>query len=253
MQELLKIWLIPPAINIVILFVGLILLRKFQKTGVILIFLSTLTLYLLSTPNIASRLVRSLEVHEAVQIDELPPDENIVIVVPGASHYIHTDEYGRASPTPPGLVRLHYAAHLHRRTGFPILLTGGPIPQTREPHAEVMQRALKQEYQIDKVRLETNSTSTFENALYSANILLPEGINKILLVTHSYHMKRSVMLFENAGFEVLPAPTKLSDEYSLTQARYWRPRASELEQSARAIYEYIGILWYKYQLSLDHK
>jgi len=249
MQTLLKYWLIPPAINVVLIIIGALLLRRFYKTGLLAIVLSAVLLYLLSTPNIASRLAHSLESHTAVQIDELPKNENIYIVVAGASHFVHAREFGTSSPTTPGLVRLHYAANLHRRTGFPILLTGGPIPNHTEPNASVMARSLELEYKIKAQLLETKSNTTLENALFSAELLKPKGVSKILLVTHSYHMRRAVTLFEHAGFEVIPAPTQLSHHYALDNWLFWMPDAENLQLSASSIYEYIGLVWYGLRLN----
>lgn len=231
-----------------VILLGLLLLRMFYKTGAMLILLSVVSLYLLSTPNISSRLGYSLENYRAVQIEDLPKNENIYIVVAGSSHYVLASEYGTSSPIPSGLIRLHYAANLHRRTGYPILFTGGPIHGHAEPNAEVMARSLEQEYKIKARRLETESRTTLENALLSAEILMPEGVSKILLVTQSYHMKRAVLLFEHAGFEVIPAPTQLSDRYDLYNWLFWMPDTENLLLSSRVIYEYIGILWYEMQL-----
>ena len=250
MQTLLKIWLVPPAINIVALLLGTLLLRKFFKTGVALMLLSTVSLYLLSTPVISSRLGNSLETHGAVQIEDLPKNENIYIVVVGASHYVHAAEFGAPSPNPSGLVRLHYAANLHHLTGLPILLTGGPVHGNNTSHAEVMAESLKSVYKIESTLLEKKSNTTLENALFSAEILATEGVKKILLVTQSYHMKRSKLLFEYAGFEVIPAPTQLSDHYELSNWLFWMPDTQSLLRSSRVIYEYIGIFWYRLLLDI---
>jgi uncharacterized SAM-binding protein YcdF (DUF218 family) len=51
-----------------------------------------------------------------------------------------------------------------------------------------------------------DSRDTRENALRSFALLSPQGITRIALVTHDWHMQRSKMLFEAAGFQVLPAP-----------------------------------------------
>ena len=114
-----------------------------------------------------------------------------------------------------------------------------------------MARSLKQVYKIDAHRLETKSRTTLENALFSAEILAAEKVKKILLVTQSYHMKRSILLFEHAGFEVIPAPTQLSDRYQLSNWLFWMPDAESLHLSSRVIYEYIGIFWYKLVLDIS--
>jgi len=251
LKTLLKIWLVPPAINIVAILIGVLLLRTFLKTGVTLILLSVLSLYLLSTPTISTRLGHSLEAHRAVQIENLPKHENLYIVVVGSAHHVNAEEFGGPSPNVSGLVRLHYAANLHRLTDLPILLTGGPIKGHPASHAEVLAKTLKQVYQIEAHRLENKSQTTLENALFSAEILAAEGIKKIILVTQSYHMKRSIMLFEHAGFEVIPAPTQLSDRYELSNWRFWMPDTESLHLSSRVIYEYIGIFWYKLILDIS--
>ena len=249
MQNLLKIWLVPPAINIAAILIGLLLLRKFFKAGVVLILLSVVSLYLLSTPAISSRLGHALEIHPAFQISDLPKNENSYIVVAGTSHAINAAEFGGPGPNASGLVRLHYAADLHRRTGLPLLLTGGPVEGHNASHAEVMAKSLERVYKIKAQLLEKKSRTTLENALFSADLLAHEGVKKILLVTQSYHMKRSTLLFEHAGFEVIPAPTQLSDRYELNNWLFWMPDNESLLLSSRVIYEYIGILWYK--LTLD--
>jgi len=241
---------VPPAINIAAILVAAWLLRTHFKSSVVIILLSTVSLYLLSTPTISSRLGHSLEIHRAVQIESLPKNENIYIVVAGAAHHVNAEEFGGPSPNASGLIRLHYAAHLHRLTGLPILLTGGPIQGHSASHAEVMARSLNQVYKIDAHLLETKSRTTLENALFSVEILAAKNVNKILLVTQSYHMKRSIMLFEHAGFEVIPAPTQLSDRYELSNWLFWMPDADSLLLSSRVIYEYIGIFWYS--LILDN-
>ena len=251
MQTLLKIWLIPPAINIVAILIGVFLLRRFFKTGVVLILLSVTSLYLLSTPAISSRLGHSLEIHRAVKLENLPQNENLYIVVAGASHYVNAEEFGRSSPNAAGLVRLQYAAYLHHRTGLPILLTGGPLDGHTESHAEVLANSLEQVYKIDSLLLETKSKNTLENAVLSAELLAQKDVKTILLVTHSYHMKRSKLLFEYAGFEVIPAPTQLSDIYDLDDWLFWMPNTTSLYHSSRVIYEYIGIIWYRLLLDFS--
>ena len=99
------------------------------------------------------------------------------------------------------------------------------------------------------------SRNTYENALYSRQFLQEKGINQIILVTSAFHMPRSVMLFEQQGFEVFPAPT----DYGVTQdgwQRLWEsnfvtqlinffPRASYLSSTTHSLKEYLGLLVYR--------
>jgi len=66
---------------------------------------------------------------------------------------------------------------------------------------------------VDKYRLEGEecSQTTEENALFTAALLYPKGVKRILLVTDSPHMLRSLRMFQSFGFRTIPYPIPLSD------------------------------------------
>ena len=66
---------------------------------------------------------------------------------------------------------------------------------------------------------ENCSLTTAENALFSAAVLQPRGIKKIILVTDYPHMWRSLLVFRANGFEVIPRSTPLPS-YLGTQASF---------------------------------
>jgi uncharacterized SAM-binding protein YcdF (DUF218 family) len=57
-----------------------------------------------------------------------------------------------------------------------------------------------------RIRLETRSSNTYENALYSAEMIKPKRPERWLLVTGASHMPRAIGSFRKAGFEVDPWP-----------------------------------------------
>lgn len=57
--------------------------------------------------------------------DPLADRAGQAIVVLGAGTYFRAPEYGADTVNARGLVRMRYAAHLHRATAKPILATGG--------------------------------------------------------------------------------------------------------------------------------
>lgn len=240
LQEIIKAWLIPPALNAVVLVTGLLLARWYKTAGRLLIILSISSLLLLSTEYVASVLENLVQEHDALTLENLPDNKLITIVVAGESHHSRADEYGYPTPTSVSLKRLHYASYLHRQTGYPVLLTGG-VMDKHQVHSEILARSLKDEFKTNVRWQETRSLSTHENAKFSAEILLPLGRDTILLVTHSYHMKRSVRLFEQAGFNVLPAPTVITETIDISDWRHWVPGATALQRSAKVIYEFFGL------------
>ncbi len=57
-----------------------------------------------------------------------------------------------------------------------------------------------------RVILETRAKNTYENALYSTEMIRPRPDDRWLLVTGSLHMPRAIGAFREVGFEVEPWP-----------------------------------------------
>lgn len=242
---LIKAWMLPPGINILLIVAGLLLIKRARLSGLLLVGSGVVSLWLLSTAVVSSLLLLSIEDSPHIDIENIPADKPVAIVVLGAGHDDTSIEYGVSTPTDGGLVRLHYAANLHRRTQLPVLLTGGPMNEQQNIHSEILAQSLQDQFRISAKWLERKSATTWQNALYSAEILSDEGISDILLVTHSYHMRRSVHLFKLAGFNVLPAPTQLGSQYDWRNWQYWLPNSQALDLSSKVLYEYVGLLWYR--------
>ncbi len=253
LRLLLKSLLLPPAINLLAIAFALLLAPRFRKLSWLLIALSTISLWLLSTAVVSSRLANTLQRYPALSTEQALQSGARAIVVLGASHLDAAPEYGASSPNDDAMVRLHYTANLHRRTRLPVLLTGGPVNRMQHVHSEVLAQALQQEYGITPAWLERKSATTWQNALYTAEILHPVGIRDILLLTHAHHMPRAVHLFEIAGFKVTPAPTRISATYSASDWRFWLPGTASLDVSADVLHEYLGLLWYQFVSPVDSR
>ncbi len=244
-------WLIPKLIssvllipfNLLILFgVGIVLLPRRPRLGRNLILIAWLTLWTLSTPVISASLLQSLEKTPPLQLDQLPTDVDAIIVLGGGT-YCNAPEYGQDTVSTDALERLRYAAELHRRTGKPILVTGGKLANTIA-EAAFMKETLEHDFRVPVRWLEDQSHDTMENARFSAVVLTGQGIQRIFLVTHAWHMPRAQAAFEKAGFQVVPAPTKFTTHCRWTPL-VLLPNSSALTVSANALHEWIGLLWYQ--------
>jgi len=76
------------------------------------------------------------------------------------------------------------------------------------------------------------SQSTKENALFTAALTKPLGVQRILLVTDAPHMLRSLLIFYRNGFRVIPHPISLPPQWSL------------LEQQRCLLREYLALIQY---------
>jgi uncharacterized SAM-binding protein YcdF (DUF218 family) len=60
---------------------------------------------------------------------------------------------------------------------------------------------------LDAIVLEERSRSSYENAVYSVELMQKRGLNHALLVTSALHMPRSQALMRAAGVDFVPVAT----------------------------------------------
>ena len=101
--------------------------------------------------------------------------------------------------------RVRAGAILHRQTGLPILISGG-TESTGLSVGLMMRRFLENELHVVPRWTETQSETTWSNAINTATILKGEGIETVYLVTDSWHMRRAMIAFHHAGLKAWPAP-----------------------------------------------
>ncbi|MHA7878855.1 MAG: YdcF family protein [Saccharospirillum sp.] len=242
-----KLLLLPPALNLMMMLTAAALWQRFPRLARGLLALAVISLWLLATPWVSQSLSRSLAHYPSLGQTELvmQAQQAQAIVILAGGMETEAGELGYAAPTSNTLLRLRYGAYVHRETGLPILVSGGRVFEGDGPSlADAMAQDLAQSFRVTTRWREGRSRTTAENARYSADILLPQGIERILLVTESFHMPRSVWAFEQAGFEVSAAPTDLPQP-GPTRLLNWVPNALALQTSSQSIHEWLGLLVYR--------
>ena len=233
------------------------LLWRAPRWGRICLLASLGILLIASNAWVPGALTRYLE-WQYLPLDNYPQVEVIVVLGGSTASAQYPRQIVEISG---GGNRLLYAAHLYQQGVAPhLLLTGGTIDWMNEgePPAQDMAKILGM-LGVPESALwyETESRNTYENALFSRQLLAEKDIDRIILVTSAMHMPRAVALFEKQGFEVIPAPT----DYNVTQAgwsRLWEPNlttqlfnflpsVSNLSSTTSALKEYVGILIYRLQ------
>ena len=243
--KIISTFFLPPVNLILIGILGLLFLKKKPRLGKGLILASLVMLSILSLPWVAHKLMTTLPNDPAIST---PHREAEAIVILGAGIYPKAPEYGKDTISGSALERIRYGATLHRKTGKPILVTGGNPSRTELTEGAIMKEVLKKEFGVPVRWVEDKSKTTFENAHYSRDILIPKGIDTIYLVTHAHHMPRAKVTFERFGFKVIPAPTLFPTRSPLSILDFL-PRASALATSSNVFHEWIGRIWYRFKKS----
>ena len=139
--------------------------------------------------------------------------------------------------------RMRAGAALHRRTGLPILVTGGSFLGDPTPLASMMATSLKEDFGVEVRWQEGRSVDTWQNAEFSARLLREAGISRVYLVTHSWHMRRALLAFRHFGLDPVPAPVRPANAsdwswYLLSL------RPSSWQASYFALHEWVGLAFY---------
>jgi uncharacterized SAM-binding protein YcdF (DUF218 family) len=167
------------------------------------------------------------------------------IVVLGSGRERGDPAWGSDQPTGIGLERQRYAARLAKASGLPVLTSGGLHYGTPPSEAELMAVSMQDDFGVTVRWKEERSRTTWENARMSAEILLPEGIQRVVVVTQAWHMPRAVWSFEKAGFSVVPAPVGFLGQDNARPLGGWMPEFKSVWQSGQLLNEAVGQVGYR--------
>lgn len=135
-----------------------------------------------------------------------------------------------------------------RYPGVPVVITGGngSMLLEGEGDADTAPRLLTA-LGIDPERLvlENRSRNTDENALFTRDLMEPQAGQTWLLITSAFHMPRSVLLFEKAGFEVTPWPADYRTTGRETLGFAQSNSITNLHITTIALREWIGLVAYR--------
>jgi uncharacterized SAM-binding protein YcdF (DUF218 family) len=222
---------VPPANLAVLAALGLLLGRR-RLAGAALA-----ALLLLSLPVVANGLTAMLERGEGTGD---PAGAQAIVVLGGE---VEREADGRTVPGLLSLQRLRVAAALARRSGLPLLVSGGVTRIGAAPVADAMADSLREDFSVLPRWVEDRAADTFENASAAAALLAPAGVTSVLLVTQQWHMRRARLAFAAAGLHAIPAPVTEFAGHGLA-VQDFVPSAQGWLRSYYALHEWIGIGWY---------
>ena len=260
LSKLIPLLFYPLGLVCVLLLVCLILWWKYPRWLPIPLIGALLILILSGNFWVSNSLVKSLEWQYQVTPEEIANAEAIVILGGGIKPKI--EPRPMVDLAEPG-DRVIYGAKLYQMGKAPLVVaTGGRIPWQNQGKIlseadDMAQILLLLGVPDSDIIREGKSLNTYDNAVYTKQILEPRDINRIILVTSATHMPRSVKIFRKQNFEVIPAPT----DYLVTQQVLqgsdndsWQnslikifPRSNYLHNTTLALKEYIGLLIYRWK------
>lgn len=247
----------PPGGILLLMLAAWLVSFRWRRFSRLLLWGAGLSLYLLSTPWLKLQLAQQLEVIPSLQqIPQMSEDGLAAIVVLGGGRYTAAPEFAEDVVGKATLERLRYGVWLHRKTGFPMMVTGGRPLNEATPESQLMADSLWRDFGIAEVWQEDRSVNTWEHAQFVPPLLKQRGVTTLLLVTHASHMPRSLRMFMQSpvidGIRVIPAPTAFTTGGQLDQGwGQWRPNADVLSKNVSFLHEWGGMIWYQLRYG-DH-
>ena len=219
--------LLPPVPMLALVLLGARLMCWRRAVGWVLILLATGLLWLAACSAVGNHLnaahMSSLRALSPEQVRELrraaeANRNSVAVIVLGAGREVNAPEYAGASLKPLTLERLRYGLWLGRELGAPVGYTGGigHGAAAGASEAEIASEVAAREFLRPLRWAEKNSRDTRENAIYTTALLRQQGVQRLVLVTHGFHMPRALRAFreaaERAGarWEIVPAPMGLA-------------------------------------------
>ena len=95
----------------------------------------------------------------------------------------------------------------------------------------------------ERILVETESRTTPDEATVIKDMLTAHPVDRVVLVTSQFHMRRSVGTFKAAGIDVIPAIVREPQAFDT----WWEkllPTDKGLKDSAMAAHEVLGIVAY---------
>ena len=174
------------------------------------------------------------------------PRGDVIILLGGGGDDEAPDLSGVGVPSSVMLERIVAAVRIQKRIQIPIIASGGAYLDQKIPEAEITKRYLVDLGVPDsKIYLDSKSRDTIENARNTKAICAEYGFIDPILVTSSFHMKRSLLSFRKVGMQVLPFPvgikSKTPDDFFWTDVL-----PTDYRDISRALKEYIGYAVYRF-------
>jgi uncharacterized SAM-binding protein YcdF (DUF218 family) len=153
----------------------------------------------------------------------------------------------RSYLTTAGLLRVEAGVELWRRLGGRILFTGAPSPDGADSVAHAMARmAAVMGVPPDAVLVESRSLNTYENLVFSRDLMKASGISqdRLLLVASAMNMPRAAAIAHRLGMNVLAYPCDYRS-YPRSAWQDWVPSNDGARAFEEVMHELIGILSYR--------
>ncbi|MBI5077276.1 YdcF family protein [Candidatus Falkowbacteria bacterium] len=229
-----------PIVFIFVFLIIAIILNFKEKTrgrGKILLIIVAILYYLFSTTPIAMAIISPLEkYYPPISEENISQDKITIVFLTGG----YENDLLRAEK----LLSLYNFYKKNNQTVQIIISGVSPFDTENDELTEFCDWLKMVGIEPEYIQLDEQSRNTFESA---RNLAPAIGQNPFFLLTSAYHMPRAMMAFRAFNTQPIAAVSDYKTKSGFNVLDLI-PSAENLEISAIAIHEYIGIIYYKIKL-----
>ncbi|WP_196594234.1 YdcF family protein [Pectinatus sottacetonis] len=241
-------WLLPPACIILALVILNIYMYRKKSKGRYWLSVFIVLFYFFSLRAGADLLVKPLE-------DMYTPpavvNGDVLIMLGNGSVGGVPDIDGVGQPSGTMAKSMLFALRLQRMTDLPLLISGGTVFADNGTEADIAGREFRSMgIPASKLFLEDKSRNTVENARFSQKICREHGWSRPVLLVVAAQAYRSALIFKREGLACVIYPThyRRNAEWHFSFMQDLLPQADNMDDSAMALKEYMGIVALKLSL-----
>ena len=240
------VWgIVAPETSLLILLIfGTVLLwTRLNKSGGVIITTAVFIIAMVSIFPFSTWIFHPLENRFPIP-SKLPEEVDGIIVLAGAENISVTAARGQPSLHGGG-ERLTTFVWLARLYPNAILLfsggSGSLIDQKYKSDDTARKLFDQLGLEVARVQYESGSKNTAESASKSYQLVQPKPYQNWILVTSAFHMPRSVGLFRNAGWQVIPYPV----DFNTTNSSSMNFDLREIGRFSQGVREWVGLVVYR--------
>lgn len=231
---------------LILIIIGLVLYSfKKQKTAKTLYFLCSIVMIIISVIPISNWLIAPLE----NRFGKITINKEINgIIVLGGSEQVHLSNNEIQMSFNGNIDRLLQFVYLGRKyPNAKMIFSGGngSVIKSNYSESDVAKRFFDfVGFDTNRIVFEDQSRNTYENALFSKQMIKPSNKENWILITSAISMPRAVGCFRNLEWEVIPFPVDYLLNHDKSNHSFNFNLANGLSNVNKAFYEWAGLLFY---------
>ncbi|NCU32366.1 MAG: YdcF family protein [Candidatus Moranbacteria bacterium] len=255
LQKLIASFIELPGLFITIFFIlALIFLIKKQKKLFFLFLIFACGFYFIATDLSIKLLVLPYEYQfSEIELQNIQGEPTAIVVFSGGmmqgieSGGEIYDQIG-----PHSMMRLYRAFQVYKKTGSEIIIAGGNVYDQKGTAISKAMGTVLESWGVPPkmIKIEEKSKTTWENAVYSLE-LMEQTVKNIILVTSALHMPRSYQTFQRVieekdrmDINLIPYPGDYRAENTPVSFASFLPNNGSLDTFSAAFHEWLGNIFY---------